>query len=439
MRDARGKTRSTVRRRPSSPRASAPGGASGWVRALSHHRFLRSSTFVASARLSGLYFAEEEVPVPQPRRPPQPFRLHVPDAALVDLRERLSRTRWPDEAPLPPWSTGTSLSYLKALCAYWQSGFDWRAQEARLNAFPQFTLAVQDVQVHFLEVKAPRPDALPLLLCHGWPGSVFEFLRVLPLLQQDFTLVIPSLPGFPLSFTPGQRRLSIPDMADVFAELMTDVLGYRRFGVQGGDWGASIATRLGYAYPERVVGIHLNLMSLHRNAPAGQGTDEDKAYFEALHRFQAEEGGYQRIQGTRPQTLAYGLSDSPSGLAAWLVEKFRAWTDNDGDPAEAIPRDEMLADISLYWFSGAIGASFWPYYARLHAEVPLIPDEVRVQVPMGYVLFPKDIYRPPKSVAERGYANIQRWTVETSGGHFAALERPDVLAREVRAFFAPLR
>ncbi len=377
--------------------------------------------------------------MPQAGHRPQPFRLHIPDAALLDLRERLARTRWPDEAPLPPWSTGTSLSYLKALCAYWQSGFDWRAQEARLNALPQFTATVQGIHVHFLEVKGKRPDALPLLLCHGWPGSVLEFLHLIPLLQDDFTLVIPSLPGFPLSFTPGQRRLSIPDMADVFAELMTDVLGYRRFGVQGGDWGASIATRLGYGYPERVVGIHLNLISLHRNAPAGEGTAEDKAYFEALQHFQAEEGGYQRIQGTRPQTLAFALADSPSGLAAWVVEKFRAWTDNDGDPAQAIPRDEMLADISLYWFSGAIGASFWPYYARLHAEAPLIPDEARVQVPMGYVLFPKDIYRPPKSVAERGYANIQRWTVETSGGHFAALERPDVLAREVRAFFAPLR
>ncbi|MGO9829050.1 MAG: epoxide hydrolase family protein [Myxococcaceae bacterium] len=440
MRDARGKTGQKVRRRPSSRGTSTAGVLSGWVRALSQHRFLRSSAFVTSGVLSGFYFAEEALGLgrngPQG---PQPFRLDIPEESLRDLRERLSRTRWPDEPPLPPWQTGASLDAVKSLCQYWQTGFDWRAQEARLNAFPQFTVSLFGTRVHFLHVKGKRPDAMPLLLSHGWPGSVFEFLRLIPLLQEDFTLVIPSLPGFPLSFTPGQRRLSVPEMAEAFAELMTDVLGYRRFGVQGGDWGADISTYLGYAYPKRVLGVHLNLLALHRKAPAGESTAEETAYFEALRHFQSEEGGYQHQQGTRPQTLAYGLMDSPAGLAAWLLEKFRAWTDGDGDALQAVPVDELLADVSLYWFTGAIGASFWPYYAWRQARKPLIPDGERVQVPMGYVLFPKDIFRPPQSVAARGYADIRRWTVETSGGHFAALERPEVLAREVRAFFLPLR
>ena len=370
---------------------------------------------------------------------PQPFRLAVEEASLLELRERLLRTRWPDEPPLPPWQTGSSLQSVKSLCEYWRTGFDWRAQEARLNAFPQFTVPLQGTRVHFLQVQGKRPDAMPLLLSHGWPGSVFEFLRLIPLLQEDFTLVIPSLPGFPLSFTPGQRRFGVPDMAEAFAELMTEVLGYGRFGVQGGDWGADVSTYLAYAYPQRVIGVHLNLLALNRKAPSGEDTAEERAYFEELREFVSEEGGYQHIQGTRPQTLAYGLMDSPAGLAAWLLEKFRAWTDCDGEPLNAVPRDEVLSDMSLYWFTGAIGASFWPYYAWRHARTPLIPDAERVQVPMGYVLFPKDIFRPPQSVAARGYADIRRWRVETSGGHFAALERPEVLAREVRAFFRPLR
>jgi microsomal epoxide hydrolase len=368
---------------------------------------------------------------------PRPFRLQVPDSRLADLKERLDRTRWPDEPPLEPWSTGTSLGYMKELVAYWRAGFDWRAAEARLNAFPQFVARVKGIDLHFIHAPGRRADAKPLLLSHGWPGSVFEFLRLIPLLQEDFAVIAPSLPGYGLSFAPGQARCGTEDMAEAFAELMTGVLGYRRFGCQGGDWGASISTVLGYRYPERVTGIHLNLLVVRRDPNFPAENPEMKKYKQQLTHFLQEETGYQAIQATKPQTLAYGLTDSPAGLAAWIVEKFRTWSDCGGNPENAIPRDDMLANISLYWFTGAIGSSFWPYYARLHSGWP-IPEGGTVGVPMGYAQFPSEILTPPRALAERTYTDIRRWTEMPKGGHFAALEQPEALAREVREFFAAL-
>ena len=369
---------------------------------------------------------------------PFAFRLSIPDTDLIELRQRLARTRWPDEPPLEPWSTGTSLAYLKGLLRYWQDGFDWRAAEAKLNAFPQFSVPVRGIDLHFIHAPGKRPDAMPLLLSHGWPGSVFEFLDLIPLLQEDFTIVAPSLPGYGLSFSPGQPRFGTEEMAEAFAELMTGVLGYRRYGCQGGDWGASISSVLGHRYPDRVIGIHLNLLVVRRDLNFSLEDEERKKYKLQLSRFLKEETGYQAIQGTKPQTLAYGLSDSPAGLAAWIVEKFRTWSDCDGNPENAISRDGMLANISLYWFTGAIGSSFWPYYTRLHAGWP-IPQGGTIGVPMGYAEFPKEILTPPRSLAEKTYTDIRRWSVMEKGGHFAALEQPEALAREVRAFFAALR
>ena len=365
---------------------------------------------------------------------PRAFHLQVPDSALADLKGRLARTRWPDEPPLDPWSTGTSLAYLKDLIRYWQDGFDWRAWEARLNALPQFIAPVKGIDLHFIHAPGKGPEPMPLLLSHGWPGSVFEFLKIIPLLQENFTVIAPSLPGYGLSFKPGQKRFGSEDMAEAFAELMTDVLGYRKFGCQGGDWGASISSVLGYRYPERLTGIHLNLLVVRRDPK----TVQDKKFLDQLNAFLKEETGYQAIQGTKPQTLAYGLTDSPAGLAAWIVEKFRTWSDCDGNPENAISRDEMLANISLYWFTGAIGSSFWPYYARLHGGWP-IPEGKTVDVPMGYAEFPKEILTPPRSLAEKTYTDIRRWSVMPRGGHFAALEQPEALAREVTEFFLPLR
>src|SRR5262245_57996374 len=254
---------------------------------------------------------------------PTPFTLHVPDNAIADLKDRLARTRWPDEPPLEPWSTGTSLSYAKALVDYLRTGFDWRVWEAKLNGFRQFTVPIDGIDLHFIHEPGRGPNPTPLLLSHGWPGSVFEFHKLIPLLTEQFTVVAPSLPGYGLSFKPGQPRLGIVEIADLFAELMRDVLGYERFAAQGGDWGAFIASVLGSRHAERLIGIHITLLTVRRDGKMpGSPTPEERRFFEELNHFLKEETGYQWIQGTKPQTLAFGLTDSPAGLAAWIVEKF---------------------------------------------------------------------------------------------------------------------
>jgi len=380
---------------------------------------------------------------------PKPFRLHIPDDVLADLRSRLGRVRWPDEPPLPPWSTGTSVAYLQRLVAYWRDGFDWRAQEAKLNELRQFTVPLAGIDLHFIHEPGRGPAPMPLLLSHGWPGSVAEFHKLIPMLcdparfgadpADAFTIVAPSLPGYTLSFRPGQPRFGVEEITPAFDQLMTEVLGFERYGAQGGDWGAFVTSRLGYEFPQHLIGIHLNLLAVRRDPKMLENpTAEERAYLAELAEWLKEETGYQWIQGTRPQTLAFALSDSPVGLAAWIVEKFRAWTDCGGDPERALSRDEMLTNITLYWATGAIGSSFWPYYARMHRPWP-IPEGATVAVPTGYVEFPKEILRPPRSVAERVYTDLRRWTRMERGGHFAALEQPAALANEIRAFFRPLR
>jgi pimeloyl-ACP methyl ester carboxylesterase len=370
---------------------------------------------------------------------PTPFTLRVPDAEIADLQARLARVRWPDEPPLQPWSTGTSVGYMKTLVAHWRERFDWRSWEARLNGFRQFTVPIRGIDLHFIHEPGRGADPMPLLLSHGWPGSVFEFHKIIPLLTEHFTVIAPSLPGYTLSFKPGQQRFGVVDIADLYAELMTDVLGYRRFGAQGGDWGAFIASVLGHRHAERLAGIHLNLLAVRRDPKMiANPTAEEKVFLDQLGHFLKEETGYQWIQGTKPQTLAFALTDSPAGLAAWIVEKFRTWTDCDGDPENAVSRDEMLANISLYWFTGAIGSSFWPYYARMHGPWP-IPEGGTVDVPTGYAEFPREILHPPRSLAAKTYTDIRRWSVMAKGGHFAALEQPAALAGEIVAFFKTLR
>jgi microsomal epoxide hydrolase len=366
---------------------------------------------------------------------PAPFTLDVPDRAIADLRERLARTRWPDEPPLEPWATGTSVAYARDLAEYWRAGFDWRAWEAKLNSFRQFTVPIRGIDLHFIHELGRAPSPMPLLISHGWPGSVLEFHRLIPLLTDRFTVIAPSLPGYTLSFKPAQKRFGVAEIADLYAELMTDVLGYPRFGVQGGDWGAFVASVLGHRYPDRVAGIHLNFLAVRRDpAMLSNPTPEERIHLDELNHFLKEETGYQWIQGTKPQTLAFGLTDSPAGLAAWIVEKFRAWTDNGGNPEDAVSRDEMLANVALYWFTGAIGSSFWPYYARMHGPWPIAEGQT-VDVPTGYAEFPKEILRPPRSLAMKTYTDIRRWSVMPKGGHFAALEQPEPLAREVGEFF----
>ena len=383
-----------------------------------------------------------------PAAEPRQFRLSVSDQVLDDLRQRLARVRWPDEPPLAPWSTGTSLAYMKQLVEYWRERFDWRAQERALNAFRQFTVPLAGIELHFIHEQGKGPDPIPLLLSHGWPGSVFEFHKLIPMLTDParfggdpadaFTVVAPSLPGYAFSFRPGQERFSVERIAEVFAQLMTEVLGYQRFAAQGGDWGAFVTSRLGLQVPQRLYGIHLNLLAVRRDPKLLDNlTPEEKVFLDQLNHWIKEEMGYQWIQGTKPQTLAFALSDSPVGLAAWIIEKFRSWSDCRGDPENAFTKDELLTNITLYWVSGAIGSSFWPYYTRMHGPWP-IPEGARISVPTGYAEFPAEILRPPRSVAEKVY-NIQRWTKMPRGGHFAALEQPEALVREVREFFRPLR
>ena len=379
---------------------------------------------------------------------PQPFQLHVDEQALADLRTRLRLTRYPDQTPGEPWAYGTDVAYLKELVDYWHTQFDWRAEEARLNVFPQFKVRLHGIDLHYLQVKGQGPEPYPLLLSHGWPGSVFEFMDIIPRLTDParfggdpadaFTVIAPSLPGYGLSFAPGQARFSLEMIADCLADLMTKVLGYPRFAAQGGDWGAFITSRLGAVHADKLLGIHVNLLAVRRDAKMlSDPSPEEREFIGQLEAWLKEETGYQWIQGTRPQTLAFGLSDSPAGLAAWIVEKFRAWSDCGGEVESVFKRDHLLANISLYWFTGAIGSSFWPYYARMHGAWP-IPDG-GVQVPTGYAAFPREILRPPRSVAARMYTDIRRWSVMPKGGHFAAMEQPAALADEITQFFRPLR
>jgi len=381
---------------------------------------------------------------------PRAFQLRVPDEVLTDLHERLSRIRWPDEPPdSPAWQYGTDLTYLQGLVAYWQDGYDWRTQEALLNAFPQYVVPVGGIDVHFMHARGVGPNPVPLIVSHGWPSSVLELHKLIPLLTDParhggdaadaFSVIAPSLPGFTLSFKPGQPRFSLPAIADLFAELMVDVLGYDRFGAQGGDLGAFVSAGLGLNHAEHVLGIHLNLLPLRRDEPPPPGDDPELVTWRAeLDHWLREETGYSTLQGTKPQTLAYGLADSPVGLAAWILEKFRNWSDCDGNVEARFTRDELLTNVMLYWVTGAIGSSFWPYYARQH-EGWLLPGPRQVTVPTGYCAFPRDILHPPRALAEQAFTNIQRWTVQPRGGHFAALEEPQALAADIRAFFRPLR
>ncbi len=379
---------------------------------------------------------------------PTPFQINFPDAIFSDLKNRLAQTRWPDQAPGEEWQYGTSLKYLKDLTNYWRNDFDWRAQEAKLNRFKQFSVPVAGIDLHFIHEPGVGPKPMPLLLSHGWPGSILEFHKIIPMLTNPaahggdpndaFTVVAPSLPGYTLSYKPNQQRFGAIEMAGAFATLMKDVLGYEKYAAQGGDWGAFVTSRLAYDHPNQLHGIHLNLLGVRRDLTlADTGTDEEKLFIKDLQHFLKEETGYQAIMGTKPQTLAFALTDSPVGLASWIVEKFRSWSDCDGTIENAITRDEMLTNITLYWATGAINSASWPYYARAHGPWP-IPQGNKVEVATAYAAFPTEILRPPRSIAERFY-NIQRWTEMPKGGHFAALEQPQLLAEDVRAFFRQYR
>jgi len=377
------------------------------------------------------------------------FRIDVAEEVLEDLRERLSRTRFPDQIEGAGWGYGTELSYLKELCEYWRDRFDWRAQEAALNRFDQFRTTIDGQTLHFIHARSPQPEALPVVITHGWPGSVFEFTKIIgPLTdpvahggdaRDAFHVICPSMPGYGFSGPTQEPGWDAQRVAEAEIELMKR-LDYERYGAQGGDWGAIVSTQIGRLDPDHCCGIHLNMpMALPPpGGDPGEGlTDREKANLDEQEFFQAEETGYQRIQGTKPQTLGYGLNDSPAGLAAWIVEKFRTWSDCDGDVEKLFTKDELLANITLYWVTETINSSVRLYYESMRSGRAGF-TQGRVEVPTGCANFPKEIYRPPRSWVERHY-NVTRWTEMRVGGHFAPLEQPALLVDDIRAFFRELR
>ncbi|MBE1487225.1 epoxide hydrolase family protein [Plantactinospora soyae] len=379
---------------------------------------------------------------------PRPFRLDVADAELADLRRRLAETRWPTEIPDLPWRRGVPLAYLRELAGYWHTGYDWRRQEARLNEIPQFTTVLDGANVHFLHVRSPEPDALPLIVTHGWPGSVVEFLDVLGPLSDPrrhggdpadaFHLVVPSIPGFGLSGPLREAGWDLARVARAWAELMR-LLGYRRYGAQGGDWGHAISRELGIVDAEHVVGVHLNtLLTLPSGDPveAAALTAADRARLDRLGRAEPEMSGYAKIQGTRPQTLAYALTDSPVGQLGWIVEKFKEWTDSTDAPEDAVPRDLLLTNVMLYWLTRTAGSSANIYYEASHPTAVAPPR--RLTVPTGVAVFGHDVVAPVRRLAERDN-NIVHWSELDRGGHFAAMEEPDLFVADLRTFFGRLR
>ncbi len=363
-----------------------------------------------------------------------PFRIEVPQSELDDLAERLDRTRWPELIGGTGWERGVPVGYLRELAQYWRSEYDWRRHEAELNVLPQFTTMIDGQHVHFIHVRSTRDDAMPLVLLHGWPGSVVEFLDVIGPLGHHFHLVIPSLPGHSLSGPITESGWTDGRMADAFLELMNR-LGYDRFGAQGGDTGAFVAPEMGRRAPERLIGIHLNsLVTFPGDEPAelAQLNEREQARLEHHKAFRETGMGYAQIQGTRPHTIAYGLTDSPVGQLAWIVEKFKEWTDPGAElPEHAVHRDRILTNVMLYWLTRTAGAAASSYYERFHDPAMWIPKRPS-GVPTGVAVFPTDV--AIRRFAEREHT-IVHWSEFDRGGHFAALEAPDLFVEDVHAFF----
>ena len=378
----------------------------------------------------------------------EPYRIAIADSVLDDLRERLARTRLPGEVTDSGWEYGTNLAYLRELLDYWRKSYDWRKHEAELNRFKHFRADIDGQGIHFIHEQGRGPSPKPLLLIHGWPGSIYEFMKIIPMLtdpgshggdaRDSFTVIAPSLPGYGFSDPTRIRAVNIQKIADIFFKLMSEVLGYKRFAVQGGDWGAAITSRIGEVYSPSLYGIHLNMIAMGpaegRNAP--ELTPEEKVFLGDAEKFRMHETGYQWIQGTKPQTLAYGLTDSPAGLAAWIVEKFRTWSDCHGDVESRFSKDQLLTNIMIYWVTGTINSSTRLYYEARHHPWRMKPG-TRIETPTGFALFPAELVRPPRHWAERVY-NVKRWTQMPRGGHFAAMEEPALLADDIRAFFRDL-
>jgi len=377
-----------------------------------------------------------------------PFLIDVPEAELTDLRRRLRQTRWPEPELVPDWSQGVPLAYLRDLCGYWADGYDWRATEARLNALPQFQTVIDGLNVVFWHVRSPRQDALPLIMTHGWPGSIVEFSKVIGPLSNPgrrradaFHIVCPSLPGYGFSEKPGQTGWGVERIARAWAELMSR-LGYRRYGAVGSDWGTSVSASLGQQDGAHVVGLHL-IPPLAGPDPATLGdlTDAERAALDSLRHSAEWDSGYSAEHATRPQTIGYALVDSPAALAAWIIEKFWSWADHDGDVSSMLSRDELLDNLMLYWLPGTGASSARLYWESIRQVNEWISGAAvdTVDVPVGCSIFPRELQRPSRRWAEKRFTDIRYWNEPARGGHFAAFEQPELFVGEVRSFFRLVR
>ena len=380
----------------------------------------------------------------------EPFKINIKQEIIDDVKSRLTRTRWPDEAEGAAWTQGTSLSCMKELVDYWLNKFDWRLQERRLNSFPQFKAEANGWNIHFVHVRGKGPRPIPILISHGWPDTFAGMLKLVAYLtdpasnggelRDSFDVVIPSLPGY--GFSDRQTKRGWVNRAEILHALMTERLGYRRFAAQGGDVGAGVTTDLAYLYPKDLIGIHIhNDLRFPTPMPDRSVLSEpEQEYLKLLDSWEVEEGAYGHIQGTKPQTIAYGLNDSPVGLAAYIIEKFRGWGDTKGEVESRFTKDELLTTVMIYWATETINSTMRGYYEGRHSPA-MAWRKGKIEVPMGAALFANDYVFPhayPRELAERLY-NIQRWTLMPTGGHFAASEEPRLLSEEIRAFFKPLR
>ena len=373
----------------------------------------------------------------------KPFRVDVPQATLDDLKARLKATRYPQQIDNDDWAYGMEMGYLKKLCQYWADDFDWRKQETLLNSFDQYMTHIDGHDIHFIHQRAKNPDATPILISHGWPGTISEFLQIIAPLsdpeahggkaEDAFHVICPSLPGYGFSGPTQRRGINPVAIAKIFAQLM-ERLGYSRYIAQGGDWGAVITSNLGVLDAEHLQGIHLNMpMAMPKEgvelSPQEQADVEDMASFDFI------ETGYQKIQGTKPQTLGVGLNDSPAGLAAWIGEKFRTWTDNNGDLKDAVNWDALLTNITIYWVTESICSSTRLYYETFNdpTSVPVLSLNQKVEVPTGVARYPKEMMRFPRAWVEQHY-NVTHWKDMPEGGHFAAMEEPTLFIDDIRAF-----
>jgi pimeloyl-ACP methyl ester carboxylesterase len=383
------------------------------------------------------------------------FRIEVAEEVLSDLRQRLKNTRWSYQVPGTNWDAGTDVDYLKELVGYWENTFDWRKQEVALNQFAHFKIVVDDIGIHFIHERGKGPNPFPLILTHGYPDSFYRFAKIIPMLtdpeafgaraEDSFDVVVPDLPGYGFSDKPPKHgRIFL--VHDLWAHLMEDALGYEQFGAHGGDWGSTVTEQLARSHADSVVAIHVTDVPfghVMQKKPDNPSSAEEH-FFKNNEQWLQQEGAYALIQSTKPQSLASGLNDSPAGLAAWMVEKFRGWSDCGGEIESRFTKDELLTHIMIYWATESIGTSFSPYYDYANASaLTWIQEGVKKltgssKVPAAFALFPKDISRPPREWAER-FFNVQRWTEMPRGGHFAAMEEPEILAEDIRAWFRAFR